>query len=157
MTQPFKSTWTHGLRCYKIWCNTKKYDILIADLGAMKGMDTVKKYQMKLFSHYFEELIKGNKHIEIRCNDSKRKQIKVGDLIEFIDINSDNRVTCIVRDIELYRSFKELLQAHSLNEFGFGDIDQSDAIRELRLLYSSEKESLGVLGIVISLTENKGK
>ena len=45
------------------------------------------QFRMGLLPKYFEELEKGTKYIEIRCNDEKRQKIKPGDQIIQVQAN----------------------------------------------------------------------
>ena len=44
------------------------------------------KHQMGLYDKYFDSIKKDTKEIEVRLNDEKRRKIKVGDMIEFVNI-----------------------------------------------------------------------
>ena len=108
------------------------------------------RYEMRLFPRYFEELKRGNKRIEIRCNDNKRKMIKEGDIIEFSNASSGEKIITLVKSTERCNSFDELVYRHLPREFGFQDMTHMDVIKELRKIYSEEEEqSLGVVGIEI--------
>ena len=41
------------------------------------------EHEMKLQPEYFDFILNGTKRIEIRLNDEKRQQIKIGDTIKF--------------------------------------------------------------------------
>ena len=42
------------------------------------------KHTVKIQPAYYNYILHGIKHIEIRLNDEKRKQIKIGDTIKFL-------------------------------------------------------------------------
>ena len=70
-------------------------------------------YKMKLLPKYFDELRRGSKYIEIRCNDEKRKKIKVEDRIVFINTETGEEADTTVLALEHYSSFEELIWVKS--------------------------------------------
>lgn len=48
-------------------------------------------YKMRLATDYFEKIKSGVKTIECRLYDEKRKELHVGDIIEFIDAQNDKK------------------------------------------------------------------
>lgn len=108
------------------------------------------QYKMKLLSCFFEELKIGRKNIEIRCNDSKRKRLIVGDIILFSDLSTGETIETTVKNVEHADSFFNLISAHDLEDFGFNDLGIEEALNMLHQIYPVEREnSLGVIGIHI--------
>lgn len=68
-------------------------------------------HQMKLLESPFERIKNGTKTIEFRLFDEKRKQIKIGDQIEFSKL-PDLKEKLLVDVIELYKedTFETLLK-----------------------------------------------
>lgn len=109
------------------------------------------KHVMKLAPVPFEKIKNGTKTIESRLYDEKRRQIKIGDSIEFVRSDDEgNRVTATVLALNRFKNFEGLLSAFPAADFG-GD-SKNDLIAELRQFYSPEdEEKFGVIGIKISI------
>ena len=69
------------------------------------------KYIMKLNPKYFEYMKNGTKRIEIRLNDEKRKNIKIGDEIVFQkEPELKDEVSTQIVNLIIKRNFKELIE-----------------------------------------------
>lgn len=107
-------------------------------------------YKMKLLPKYFDELRRGSKYIEIRCNDEKRKTIKVEDRIVFINTETGEEADTTVLALEHYSSFEELICHHPVESFGFTNASVEDVIRAIYNIYTHEQEKqYGALGIIL--------
>lgn len=109
---------------------------------------------MRLNPAPFEMIACGDKTIELRLNDEKRRKIKIGDEITFV--NTENSLKTIkVEVIGIYRfkSFKELYANLPLLRCGYTKEDVMTAEPEDMLSYYSEEQQkkYGVLGIEIEL------
>lgn len=108
-------------------------------------------HQMKLASNPFTKIINGNKVIESRLYDEKRRQIATGDLIEFAR-NDDPTIKILTKVVALYQydSFKNLFSDFSPELFGGKSTDE--LIEEIEGFYSKGKQQkYGVLGIKFEL------
>lgn len=109
--------------------------------------------RMSLFSEEFYKINSGEKSIEVRCNDLKRRRIKVGDKIEFKKL-PDCKEVIVVKVVELYpcNSFRELYSKVDFEEFGCEGYTMERMIEETRTIYSEEKEKKwGALGIRVKI------
>ena len=99
-------------------------------------------HKMNLNPEPFEMIRNGQKTIELRLNDEKRRMINVGDMIE---------ENLIARVIALHRfdSFAELYRELPLLKCGYTKADIATAKPEDMNLYYTPKqqEKYGVLGI----------
>lgn len=105
------------------------------------------KHTMRLHSHPFELILQGNKTIETRLNDEKRRSISVGDIIEFVS-REDASQSIEVRVTERleYDTFEKLFDSHSAEDFGACNKEELHGIYQY---YTKEQEKKwGVLGIV---------
>tara|TARA_Y100000780_G_C13694503_1_gene420889 strand:- start:359 stop:688 length:330 start_codon:yes stop_codon:yes gene_type:complete len=74
---------------------------------------------MKLDKLYFEEVAIGSKVIEIRLNDRKRENIRVGDQITFYNReNPQNFVSVKVKNVQKFVTLLDLLSAYPIANFG---------------------------------------
>ena len=114
----------------------------------------MKEHVMNLTPAPMQEIRTGNKTIELRLNDEKRKQISVGDTIEFINTEDSNDTLRVkVVDLFLFSSFAELYDNLPLLNCGYNEDNINTASPDdMEMYYSREKQNkYGVVGIEISL------
>ena len=114
----------------------------------------MKEHGMNLTPAPMQEIRTGNKTIELRLNDEKRKQISVGDTIKFINTEDSNDTLRVkVVDLFLFSSFAELYDNLPLLNCGYNEDNINTASPEdMEMYYSREKQNkYGVVGIEISL------
>lgn len=114
----------------------------------------MKEHVMNLTPAPMQEIRTGNKTIELRLNDEKRKQISVGDTIKFINTEDSNDTLRVkVVDLFLFSSFAELYDNLPLLNCGYNEDNINIASPEdMEMYYSREKQNkYGVVGIKISL------
>ena len=114
----------------------------------------MKEHVMNLTPAPMQEIRTGNKTIELRLNDEKRKQISVGDTIKFINTEDSNDTLRVkVVDLFLFSSFAELYDNLPLLNCGYNEDNIITASPEdMEMYYSREKQNkYGVVGIEISL------
>lgn len=105
-------------------------------------------HKMKLNKSPFERIKNGTKKVEFRLYDEKRKQIKVGDKIEFSKL-PDLEEKLLVYVVELYREDK----FENLFKRLYSDEEEiRRKTKAMHQIYSPEKEQqYGVLGIRIKI------
>lgn len=114
----------------------------------------MKEHVMNLTPAPMQEIRTGNKTIELRLNDEKRKQIPVGDTIKFINTEDSNDTLRVkVVDLFLFSSFAELYDNLPLLNCGYNEDNINTASPDdMEMYYSREKQNkYGVVGIEISL------
>ena len=113
-------------------------------------------HKMKLNQSPFDRIKNGTKTVEFRLYDDKRKQIKVGDKIEFSKLPEQNE-KLLVEVLELYqdKTFENLFR--KLYKDNEEEIERKT--KSMYTIYSQEQEKqYGVLGIKIKIdTENLKK
>lgn len=107
------------------------------------------KYEMKLNNEPFKAIKNGTKTLELRLNDEKRKQLIVGDYIEFANRVTNEKLLVEVIDLFKYNSFEELYKHFNKIEMGYS-INEEANPKDMENYYSKEEqEKYGVLGIKI--------
>ena len=107
------------------------------------------KYEMKLNNEPFKAIKNGAKTLELRLNDEKRKQLIVGDYIEFTNRVTNEKLLVEVIDLFKYNSFEELYKHFNKIEMGYS-INEEANPKDMENYYSKEEqEKYGVLGIKI--------
>jgi len=109
---------------------------------------------MKLKEIYFNQIKSGEKIYEIRINDEKRRQLSVGDTIEFK--KKPDLVEVLpakVVDLVYFDSFNQMLQNLKVEELGFKGMTKKEVEDLYHQFYSFEEESN--YGIVAIKIDNK--
>lgn len=108
-------------------------------------------HKMKLLNEPFCKILSGEKTIELRLLDEKRQKVKIGDKIEFTNMQTKKRMVCDVLNIYNAKSFKELFEKIDINKAGFNEKDIDSAEEKMASVYSEEREKkFGAVGIEIS-------
>lgn len=110
-------------------------------------------HQMKLQSVPFEKIRSGEKTLELRLYDEKRRQVKIGDEIEFRNMEDlEKKVTVEVTGLLLYKNFSELIQDLPAAYMGYKESEKDYLKGSMYEVYTKEEEEkYGVLGIRIRL------
>ena len=100
------------------------------------------EYQMKLTFEPFEKTRKGIKKIEMRLYDEKRKKIKVGDTIVFINKQNTNmKLVTQVEKIYIFKNFFDLYQSLPIEDLGYiGSEVLKASPKDMEKYYSLEEQ-----------------
>lgn len=106
---------------------------------------------MKLQPFPFDKIKDGKKNIEVRLYDEKRREIKIGDTVEFKrEPEQIETVKAEVIGLLNYKTFAELANDFPASSFGHSDTD--DLMKSIFTFYTKEQEAkYTVLGIRIKL------
>lgn len=118
-----------------------------------------KTHYMKLNRTPFDKIKRGEKTIEIRCNDEKRQMLKENDIIVFGLVDDEKEtITTRVKALYRFKSFYELYSAFDFSEFGCKEYTMQRMLNETETIYSKEKEQeYGALGIRIEVMQGQEK
>ena len=111
-------------------------------------------YEMRLKDRPYDQIRRGEKSIELRLFDLKRRRLNPGDIIIFYRISSEKDfVASMVKALYRFRTFEDLFEVISMEECGFSEsTSKEDAVRAMRVYYSPDNEkALGVVGIKLEL------
>lgn len=110
------------------------------------------KHKMSLCREPFDMIASGEKTIELRLYDEKRRRVKIGDTIIFTDLeNKNNVIRTEVLSINVFENFNALYENLPLLKCGYraGEIANPD---DMLGYYSRENEQkYGVVGIEIKV------
>lgn len=109
------------------------------------------KYIMKLNPKYFEYMKNGTKEVEIRLNDDKRKNIKIGDEIIFQKEPELKEELCTkVEMLFIKQSFKDILMDLDVKQYADQKETRENFLNDLYKFYTKEQEEkYGVIGIKV--------
>lgn len=109
------------------------------------------KHEMKLNNEPFINIKNGTKTIELRLNDEKRRLLKVNDLIEFTNRETNEKLTVLIKELHHYPSFEELYKHFDKVSLGYKENEIANPIDMEKYYSKEEQEKYGVLGIEVSL------
>ena len=130
--------------------------IVCAVLGAIKlsrkrskQAEQTTTHNMKLNPTPFEMIKSGEKTIELRLFDEKRRQIGVGDEIIFTNNTTGETLSKRVAALHTFASFEELYRELPLLKCGYTQADVDTAVpADMESYYSTEEQAkYGVVGI----------
>lgn len=111
------------------------------------------EHTMHLYQHPFDMVIAGTKTIDIRINDTKRRNVKIGDKIKFINLDNENEhVTVGVVGLMTFDSFWTFYRMVPLVLCGYSEAEVATASPKDMVYYSEKEERKnGVVGICFQL------
>ena len=106
-------------------------------------------HKMKLNNEPFINIKNGTKTIELRLNDEKRKLLKINDLIEFTNRDTNEKLLVKIKGLHHYQSFSELYKHFDKISLGYSENEYASP-KDMEKYYPKEEEKqYGVLGIEI--------
>ena len=108
---------------------------------------------MSLAEKPFYMMARGEKTLEVRLYDEKRRRIAVGDKLQ-LELSTDTTKYLIAYVVALHRaaSFTELFSSPLLESAGFGGLSPEEASEAMRAYYPRARElEYGVLGIELEI------
>ena len=114
-------------------------------------------YKMGLQNKYYKLVDQGNKIVELRLYDQKRKKLKVGNLIRFYEEPERiNYIDTIITKLNKYNSFSEALENINMNLLT--NESEEKYLADLENYYKKEEQAkYGVIAITISKVLAKEK
>ena len=112
-------------------------------------------HNMKLTPAPFDAIKRGEKTIELRLYDEKRRKIRVGDKIVFTNTETGERLCAAVVALHLFESFAALYQSLPLLKCGYTETTLSHADpADMDRYYSAKEQRLyGAVGIELDRIE----
>ena len=110
-------------------------------------------HTMRLAKAPYDSIKRGEKTVEVRLNDAKRRTVKAGDIIVF-DSFDDAQDIVVVQVVELhhFNRFQELFASELFPKTGSVGVSAEEAAKSMYQYYTKEQEEqYGVLGIEIKL------
>jgi ASC-1-like (ASCH) protein len=108
----------------------------------------MKTHQLKLATIPFEAIKSGNKIIESRLYDEKRREIEIGDWIEFTNRETGETLKTKVVGLHRFQTFEEMFWRMDLKKFG-GE-SKEWLLNQISEFYPKhEQDKFGVVGIEV--------
>lgn len=110
-------------------------------------------HQLTLWPGPYKAISKGYKDIEMRLHDERRKDIKPGDIIEFTNVKTKEKLSVKVIALHPYRDFEEVYKAFPKKRLGYRFYEKANP-KDMEKYYPREKiEKYGALAIEIKLID----
>lgn len=101
-----------------------------------------KEHTLNLAPIYFELIKSGEKILEGRLNDEKRKNFNIGDKITFYkEPEKTETIKAIILDKYLFNNFDEMADALDKKLLGFENKSKQEMVDVYKTIYSSENEN----------------
>lgn len=109
------------------------------------------KHTLRLAFEPFNSIKNGQKDIEMRLYDDKRKNIHIDDEIEFICPSINESLTAKVINLYIFEDFSKLYQYFDKSRLGYADNEVANP-KDMEIYYPIEKQKeYKVLAIEIKL------
>lgn len=98
----------------------------------------------------FEIVKQGQKDIEVRVNDLKRRKLKVGDTLIFLKRPlEEERIVKTVKNLQYYDSFEELLNHYEMRQIYLEEYTKEQYLQLMTRFYTEEEvREYGVVAII---------
>ena len=101
-----------------------------------------KNHTLNLAPIYFDLIKSGEKTLEGRLNDEKRKNFDIGDKITFYkEPEKQETIKAIILDKYLFNNFDEMAETLDKKLLGFENKSKQEMVEIYRNIYSSEEEN----------------
>ena len=108
---------------------------------------------MHLDKEVFKLIKTGKKTVEMRLNDEKRTNLKIGDKVEFLERGSNKKIRCEITNLYKYNNFEELYNDIPKGKLGYSRDDIASPA-DMNIYYNYEEVSkYGVVGIELKVIE----
>lgn len=100
-------------------------------------------HELHLHPEVFDLIKSGSKNIEMRLNDEKRKNMKIGDVIRFTKRFTEPVETLDVKikDRKEYNNFSELIDNYEMKQLYFENYTKEELLNELCRFYSIDEQN----------------
>ncbi|SDL10905.1 ASCH domain-containing protein [Lacicoccus qingdaonensis] len=106
---------------------------------------------MGLLDTHLNTIKSGIKTIEVRLNDEKRRKIRVGDTIRFIQVPDEaEEIRAVVKGLKVFPTFREMYENVSAEDMGAQGGSVESMVENTYEIYTPEQErKYGTLAITI--------
>ncbi|MHB0740832.1 ASCH domain-containing protein [Peptostreptococcus anaerobius] len=112
------------------------------------------KIKMHLKDKHFKMMKNGSKKVEVRLNDGKRRELKIGDIISFKNLETGEELERKVKRIKLFTMPFRLLGRYRLQDFGDEYKETKDLLEEIHSIYGLvDIHRYGIMAIELSEVE----
>ena len=108
---------------------------------------------LHLHTEIFDIVLQGTKNVEVRVNDEKRRQLKVGDTLIFIKRGGDQeKLKGIIKELKYFSSFEEVFDTYEMERIYLEDTSLEEYVELMHQFYTEEEvQKYGVVAIEFEL------
>ena len=111
--------------------------------------------ELRLANQPFEAIKEGRKTIEMRLFSEERSLMSIGELIEFTNRDSGEKLLCFIDAISIYDNFDELYKHYDKVSLGYAPTEEANP-DDMLIYYPKEKQEMyKVMAIKIRLLTEK--
>ena len=110
------------------------------------------KHRIDVYPFAFNKIVSGRRKIDIRLYKKRMRDIRVGDMIEYVNIQTNNITIKEVNGIALFKDFKSLIRSLSHEMIGYGSTEEV-RLRIERMYPKEEQIQYGVCALFIDEPE----
>ena len=111
--------------------------------------------QMRLHPEPFNKIKDGAKTIEMRLYDEKRQLLQLGDIIEFENRETGEKLRAQIVNFHRFASFAELYQKLDHHLLGYADEEAVDPTDMSKYYSAKDEQKYGVVGIEIKVVNSE--
>lgn len=126
-------------------------DWIIRNISLENEKIMVKPHYMNLQPGPFSLIKSGQKTVEMRLYDERRKCLRIGDIIGFINTDTKEELYVEIIDLKQFKSFDELYKNYDKSALGYKDDEAANPDDMLKYYSKDMIEKYGVLAIEIKL------
>lgn len=106
---------------------------------------------MNLCANPFLLIKSGEKRVEMRLYDDKRRKIKSGDQIEFTNLENNEKLLVAVLNVKVFNNFATLYKNYDKTVLGYLENEIADPKDMMQYYPEEEMQNQGVCAIEIKL------
>ena len=92
-----------------------------------------------LHPEVFDIVLQGNKNVEIRVNDEKRRQLKVGDTLLFLKRPDDvEQVLVKITNLVYFKDFMEVVHYYDMKRIYLENTTKDEYVQLMKKFYTDE-------------------
>ena len=114
-------------------------------------------HRMGLFEEPFHSMKTGEKTVEVRLNDEKRRKVKIGDFITFIRLpENGHALVAEVTELRTFPTFREMYEHIPASDFDAVGDSIEEMVTNTYELYTPEQEKAwGTSAITLKLVKEE--
>ena len=109
-----------------------------------------------LHPEVFDIVLQGDKDVEIRVNDEKRRQLKVGDTLLFLKRPDDlEQLRAKITNLVYFKDFLEVVEYYEMKRIYLEETTKEEYLSIMKQFYSDDDvHKYGVVGIEFEQVKN---
>lgn len=107
------------------------------------------KHVIKVMPFTYNKIAEGSKKLDVRLFDKQIQQIRLNDIIEYVNVEKDVKILCVVRGIAIFENFDMLIDTIPPQLVGYDDKEEI-RVRVNRAYTKEQQKDCFACGLFIS-------